>query len=76
MHSGLAVFLCAQYPQLDSNQRTRLRRPALYPLSYGGSYPLVYHNLALRANRITPLCGNARRVFCTRHKNEYNLLSS
>ena len=25
------------YPQLDSNQRTRLRRPALYPLSYGGS---------------------------------------
>jgi hypothetical protein len=24
------------YPQLDSNQRTRLRRPALYPLSYGG----------------------------------------
>ena len=25
-----------KYPQLDSNQRTRLRRPVLYPLSYGG----------------------------------------
>ena len=25
-----------KYPRLDSNQGTRLRRPALYPLSYGG----------------------------------------
>jgi hypothetical protein len=24
-------------PQQDSNLRTRLRRPMLYPLSYGGS---------------------------------------
>ena len=24
------------YPQQDLNLRTRLRRPALYPLSYGG----------------------------------------
>ena len=24
-------------PQQDSNLRTRLRRPLLYPLSYGGS---------------------------------------
>jgi hypothetical protein len=24
-------------PQQDSNLRTRLRRPVLYPLSYGGS---------------------------------------
>jgi hypothetical protein len=27
---------CRWYPQQDSNLRTRLRRPALYPLSYGG----------------------------------------
>jgi hypothetical protein len=26
-------------PQQDSNLRTRLRRPMLYPLSYGGSVP-------------------------------------
>jgi hypothetical protein len=28
-----------QYPRQDSNLRTWLRRPALYPLSYGGSPP-------------------------------------
>ena len=28
-----------EYPQQDSNLRTRLRRPALYPLSYGGRRP-------------------------------------
>ena len=27
------------YPRRDSNPRTRLRRPVLYPLSYGGSTP-------------------------------------
>ena len=26
-------------PQQDSNLRSRLRRPMLYPLSYGGSVP-------------------------------------
>jgi hypothetical protein len=25
-----------KYPRRDSNARTRLRRPLLYPLSYGG----------------------------------------
>ena len=29
------------YPRRDSNPRTRLRRPALYPLSYGGSTPIL-----------------------------------
>ena len=27
---------CPWYPRRDSNARTRLRRPVLYPLSYGG----------------------------------------
>ena len=30
---------CGRRPQQDSNLRTRLRRPMLYPLSYGGSVP-------------------------------------
>jgi hypothetical protein len=34
--AGATTVLMRLYPQLDSNQRTRLRRPALYPLSYGG----------------------------------------
>ena len=29
-------YLAYQRPQQDSNLRTRLRRPLLYPLSYGG----------------------------------------
>ena len=31
------VFQCLECPQKDSNLRTWLRRPVLYPLSYGGS---------------------------------------
>ncbi len=30
-------FPCSGRPRQDSNLRTRLRRPMLYPLSYGGS---------------------------------------
>jgi hypothetical protein len=33
------VFRCLECPQKDSNLRTWLRRPVLYPLSYGGSVP-------------------------------------
>jgi hypothetical protein len=32
------------YPRGDSNARARLRRPPLYPLSYGGLRVQVYHN--------------------------------
>ena len=39
-----------QYPRGDSNARTWLRRPLLYPLSYGGSSTAVYHNLPDLAN--------------------------
>ena len=28
-------------PRQDSNLRTRFRKPMLYPLSYGGSVPLI-----------------------------------
>ncbi len=31
-----------EYPQQDSNLRTRLRRPVLYPLSYGGQLRADY----------------------------------
>jgi hypothetical protein len=46
-------------PQQDSNLRTRLRRPVLYPLSYGGSmtpkgYQSGVHRLGqARSLRIT-----------------------
>ncbi len=30
------------YPRADSNRGFRLRRPALYPLSYGGETGQVY----------------------------------
>ena len=33
-------------PRQDSNLRTRLRRPALYPLSYGGDSALVWRRYA------------------------------
>jgi hypothetical protein len=54
-------------PQQDSNLRTRLRRPMLYPLSYGGSLTqkcyqpgaaLVTH---AQDARVTPT-GHARRA--------------
>jgi hypothetical protein len=32
----IVTALVASRPRQDSNLRTRLRRPALYPLSYGG----------------------------------------
>ncbi len=35
--SGWFVVVVGWRPQQDSNLRTRLRRPLLYPLSYGGS---------------------------------------
>jgi hypothetical protein len=44
-------------PQGDSNARTRLRRPVLYPLSYGGSRTglgRVYHTPALASSRCAP----------------------
>ena len=34
--SGAITLVSAKYPRQDSNLRTRLRRPLLYPLSYGG----------------------------------------
>ena len=33
-----------KHPRGDSNARTRLRRPLLYPLSYRGLRLQVYHN--------------------------------
>ncbi len=35
-HRGGAPPSCGGCPRQDSNLRTRLRRPMLYPLSYGG----------------------------------------
>jgi hypothetical protein len=34
--SGSSLDAGSERPQQDSNLRTRLRRPVLYPLSYGG----------------------------------------
>ncbi len=34
------------YPRWDSNPGFRLRRPTLYPLSYGGWRARFYHNLS------------------------------
>ena len=39
----------AVYPQQDSNLRFWLRRPTLYPLSYGGGTSEVYHTCPLLA---------------------------
>ena len=47
----------ARYPWGDSNARTRLRRPLLYPLSYRGSQHPYYHNLTRFARRIRPALG-------------------
>lgn len=41
-----------QYPWGDSNSRTRLRRPLLYPLSYRGTFQ-VYHKMGMLANFYT-----------------------
>jgi hypothetical protein len=39
-------------PQQDSNLRTRLRRPVLYPLSYGGSMtPKGYQSRGIGRDR-------------------------
>ncbi len=35
--SGPMTEMFGERPRQDSNLRTRLRRPLLYPLSYGGS---------------------------------------
>ena len=40
MGEQLIVSWC---PQGDSNARTRLRRPVLYPLSYGGQRGIATH---------------------------------
>ena len=37
------VIEAGWYPRRDSNPRTRLRRPALYPLSYGGGHTKNYN---------------------------------
>lgn len=34
--SGVITLIQTKCPRQDSNLRTRLRRPLLYPLSYGG----------------------------------------
>ncbi len=40
------------YPRGDSNARARLRRPPLYPLSYGGRYaPILAHHSPFGKNR-------------------------
>ncbi len=44
-------FPTKKYPQQDSNLRSRLRRPVLYPLSYGGNLTAVYHNWRRQANQ-------------------------
>ena len=35
-HRSMIPRISSLCPRQDSNLRTRLRRPALYPLSYGG----------------------------------------
>lgn len=37
----IATLIC-EYPRQDSNLCFRLRRPTLYPLSYGGVSPSMY----------------------------------
>jgi hypothetical protein len=44
----LKGFLSRRYPQGDSNARARLRRPVLYPLSYGGNMALLLNDSKLR----------------------------
>ena len=34
--SAISLLILGECPRQDSNLRTRLRRPLLYPLSYGG----------------------------------------
>jgi hypothetical protein len=46
----------AERPQQDSNLRTRLRRPLLYPLSYGGSVT----DKATSAEHLRTRCRSAR----------------
>ena len=44
-----------EYPRRDSNPRTWLRRPVLYPLSYGGVLIHQYSKCALvRQGELTP----------------------
>jgi hypothetical protein len=38
--ASAAPDLVRQCPRPESNQRTRFRKPLLYPLSYGGDAPL------------------------------------
>lgn len=46
----------AEYPRRDSNPRIWLRRPALYPLSYGGEMGKLYQ-LADGVARCREACG-------------------
>ena len=39
------VVVFAECPRRDSNPRPGLRRPVLYPLSYGGKSPSQYNSL-------------------------------
>ena len=46
--SGSSSNAGSKRPQQDSNLRTRLRRPVLYPLSYGGPVtPKGYQSRAI-----------------------------
>lgn len=57
-----------EYPRPESNQRTRFRKPLLYPLSYGGfGRPLAYPATKAHHVRPTERAREARRVALLRH---------
>jgi hypothetical protein len=55
---SLTLYVLAECPRQESNLRTWLRRPMLYPLSYGGNV-LQLLEFPVRANRVGP-------VWCTK----------
>ncbi len=59
--SGQFPRLTGWRPQQDSNLRTRLRRPLLYPLSYGGFASFACYGGARRAGARLPV------LTCTGH---------
>src|SRR5690242_5708633 len=65
---GAADSPLGRCPQGDSNARTRLRRPVLYPLSYGGRWRAfaapspLYHIAAAASSRREPPCRSVSTV--------------
>ena len=61
----LQLVRLEKYPRQDSNLRTWLRRPALYPLSYGGAFHdcasvIAHRRYGLRCGSIYTTTGGSR----------------